>query len=166
MIAGGARRWVDIEVHATIERSYASLRDSGWQIVIAHAYEQALDFRDVDYTQKIAIVLGAELEGPSSFAVEHADYSIALPMQGMVESVNVSVAAAIVLFEAQRQRVEAGLYSECRIAEPELSTTLFEWAYPEIARRCQERGLPYPRLDADGQLLGNPLSAGNGTAAS
>ena len=160
MVAGGSRRWVDTQIHATTESAYAALRESGWRLVIAHAGPGSIDYRDVDYTSQLAVVLGAELRGPSTYAIEHADQRISIPMQGMVESLNVSVAAAVILFEAQRQRMRAGLYAECRIPEPEFSTTLFEWAHPEIARRCRERGLAYPPLSDDGDLLVNPLGGG------
>ncbi|MEO0974832.1 MAG: hypothetical protein AAFX85_17225, partial [Pseudomonadota bacterium] len=62
--------------------------------------------------------------------------------------------------EARRQREAAGLYQgPCRLDADEYRTTLFEWGYPHIARRCRERGLPYPALRADGQMEGNPLAA-------
>jgi tRNA (guanosine-2'-O-)-methyltransferase len=70
-----------------------------------------------------------------------------------VTSLNVSVTAALLFFEAQRQRQEAGLYSASRL-DPELySKTLFEWAYPDLAALCRKRGAPYPRLDEHGELL-------------
>lgn len=159
MVAGGSKRWVDIETHATIEAGYAALNDDQFRILVADAGVGAIDFREIDYTERVAIVLGAELEGPSAYALEHADARIRIPMQGMVESLNVSVAAAVILFEAERQRRAANLYAQCRIDEREYLTTLFEWAYPDIARRCRERGLPYPQLADDGQMLENPLRA-------
>ena len=60
-------------------------------------------------------------------------------------------AAALVLFEAQRQRAEAGLYGTARLPEPEFTARLFEWAYPRLAARYRSRGLTYPRLADDGQ---------------
>jgi tRNA (guanosine-2'-O-)-methyltransferase len=101
--------------------------------------------------------VGAELEGPSPVLLEAADLLIGIPMHGAVESLNVSVAAAVILYEAQRQRQRAGLYDTTRLAAADYARTLFEWCHPEIAERCRRRGVPYPALSADGDLLENPL---------
>jgi len=76
----------------------------------------------------------------------------------MVASLNVSVAAALILYEARRQRESAGLYDRRRIADDEYQRRQFEWAHPDLARRCRERGVPYPRLDEHGDLLENPFA--------
>lgn len=158
VMAGGSKRWVDVRVHDSIEAGVDTLRGDGWQLLVANAGPDACDFRDVDYTQRLAIILGAELSGPSRHALEHADLAIQIPMQGLVESLNVSVAAAVILFEAQRQRAAAGLYAESRLDPEEFARTLFEWAYPDIARRCRRQRLTYPALSEDGTLLENPFS--------
>ena len=160
MMAGGSRRWVEVVTHSSVADAATGLRAAGWQLAAAHAEHGARDYRDVDYTQRIAVIFGAELYGPSEQALEHADLSIRIPMHGLVESLNVSVAAAVILFEAERQRREAGLYDRSRLDPEEFESTLFEWAYPDIARRCRARDLPYPPLADDGALLGNPLARG------
>jgi tRNA (guanosine-2'-O-)-methyltransferase len=158
MIAGGVQNWVQLTLHATSEAALAVLRAEGWQLVAAHSGPGARDFRDVDYTRKVAIILGAELVGPSQAALEQADTHVAIPMQGLGESVNVSVAGAVILFEAQRQRLAAGLYAQSRLTPEEFEAALFEWSYPDIARRCRELKRRYPRLTADGQLVENPFA--------
>jgi tRNA (guanosine-2'-O-)-methyltransferase len=79
----------------------------------------------VDYTRPTAIVLGAEKWGVSEEALALADGLIHIPMLGMVQSLNVSVAAAVILFEAQRQRLQAGLYDRPRL-DPELYQKILE----------------------------------------
>lgn len=158
MIAGGVQNWVELRLHATSEAALAALRAEGWRLVAAHSGPGARDFRDVDYTRKVAIILGAELVGPSQAALEQADTHVAIPMQGLGESVNVSVAGAVILFEAQRQRLAAGLYAQSRLTPEEFDAALFEWSYPDIARRCRELDRRYPRLTADGQLVENPFA--------
>src|SRR5690606_9624938 len=81
MIAGGAKRYVEVTLHATIEAAVRALRADGWSLVVAHAGPEARDFRDVDYTRKVAIVAGAELRGPSAAVLTNADAQIAIPMQ-------------------------------------------------------------------------------------
>jgi tRNA (guanosine-2'-O-)-methyltransferase len=78
MIAGGAKRWVDVVLHPSIEAGIARLRADGWRLLAAHGGPRARDFRDVDYTAKVAVVLGAELMGVSSAALEQADVHIAI----------------------------------------------------------------------------------------
>jgi tRNA (guanosine-2'-O-)-methyltransferase len=158
MIAGGVKNWVEIELHASIEDALAALRSDGWRLVVAHAAPRALDFRAIDYTAKVAVVVGAELVGPSTAVLAAADDVVAIPMQGLGTSVNVSVAAAVILFEAERQREAAGFYAAQRLEPAEAERTLFEWAYPEIARRCRELRKPYPPLAPDGTILLNPFA--------
>jgi tRNA (guanosine-2'-O-)-methyltransferase len=158
MIAGGVKNWVELALHASIEDALAELRCGGWRLVVAHAGPDSRDFRSVDYTAKIAVVVGAELVGPSPAVLAAADALIAIPMQGLGASVNVSVAAAVILFEAQRQRQAAGLYDAPRLDPVELERALFEWSYPAIARRCRELRKPYPPLTADGTIVLNPFA--------
>ena len=157
MVSGGSRRWVEMEIHEDVDEALEQLRNTGWRLVAAHPTETATDYREVDYTSKTAILLGAELDGLTPRLVEEADLTVTVPMEGMVASLNVSVAAALILYEAQRQRRAAGLYETSRLPADELRTTLFEWAYPEIAERCRQRGIPYPELAEDGSLTRNPL---------
>jgi tRNA (guanosine-2'-O-)-methyltransferase len=159
MIAGGSKRWVGVERHETVAEAFGSLRASGLRILTAHVGAAATDFRAVDYKLPTAIVVGSELEGPSPYAVDNADGSIAIPMHGLVESLNVSVAAAIVLYEAERQRSAAGLYARPPPDPVAFDKTLFEWAHPKIARRCHELGVDYPPLAVDGTLEFNPFDS-------
>ena len=75
-------------------------------------------------------------------------------MRGMVQSLNVSVAAATLLFEALRQRRAAGLLPSGGEGVPaELyRQRLFEWAYPQVADWCRQQGRPYPDLDDEGAI--------------
>lgn len=154
----GSSRWTRLHTHASITSATEHLRQQGFQLLAAHLSDAAVDFRSADYCKPTAVILGTELDGVSAEGIEQADGHIVVPMMGMVESLNVSVAAAVILYEAQRQRAEAGLYEESRIPADQFADILFEWCYPDIARRCRERGRAYATLDEDGQMLSNPLS--------
>jgi tRNA (guanosine-2'-O-)-methyltransferase len=157
MIAGSAKHWVAVTLHRSARVGLAALREEGWRIVAAHGGGKR-DYRDVDYTAKVAVVVGAEAVGLSDAARAAADDQIAIPMQGLGTSLTVSVALGIILAEAGRQRIAAGLYEKSRLTPEERDRTLFEWSYPEIAERCRQQGRPYPALTADGQLASNPLT--------
>jgi tRNA (guanosine-2'-O-)-methyltransferase len=72
----------------------------------------------------------------------------------MVQSLNVSVAAALILYEAERQRRSAGLYDRQRIEQEEYDRLLFEWTQPKVAQYCRRHGIPYPLLDDEGGIIG------------
>lgn len=151
--AGGSQRWVRVRVHRELAPAATGLTRRGFRLLAAHPSPLATDFRRIDYTTPTAILLGQEKDGLSEAALAAADERIRIPLEGMVTSLNVSVATALILFEAQRQRRAAGLYDRSRL-DPELfDATLFEWAYPELAEVCRRRDHPYPRLDDDGRIL-------------
>ena len=75
-------------------------------------------------------------------------------MRGMTQSLNVSVACAIVLYEAMRQRDAAGLYGSRQLEREQRAKQRFEWLHPALTRYCRERGLPYPELDEEGNVVG------------
>lgn len=153
-ISGGVRRYVGVKTHPTIEDACDRLREQGFRLLAAHPHPQAVDYREADYTRPTAIVLGQERDGVTDEALERMDQLVALPMLGLGASLNVSVAGALFLFEAQRQRAAAGLYERSRLEAEEIEKTLFEWAYPKLAKHCRKIGFPYPPLSEDGELLG------------
>lgn len=155
-ISAGAGKWVTVHTHPTLEEAMTALRGQGFRILAATLSARAVDYRGVDYTRPTAILVGAEKFGVSPPGLAGADGHIAIPMHGFVESLNVSVATALVLFEAQGQRLRAGLYDRPRLDPETRRRTLFEWGYPLVARACRERGLPYPELDAEGGLVDPP----------
>lgn len=112
----------------------------------------ARHYREIDYCKPTAIVLGAEIKGVSQAASALVDANVYLPMVGMVESFNVSVACAVILMEVERQRSAQGMYASCRIKSEERARLFFQWAHPLVARYCDERGLAYPDVREDGEI--------------
>lgn len=151
--SGGTLQWLPIVTHANVDDAIAALRGRGMRLIAAHFSDKAVDFREEDYTGPVAIVLGAELDGVSPAAVTAADAHVTIPMLGMAASLNVSVAAALILYEAQRQRVAAGRYDD-PAPIPDRDRRLFEWTWPKLARLCRARGVPYPPLTENGELAG------------
>ncbi|PYE54251.1 tRNA (guanosine(18)-2'-O)-methyltransferase TrmH [Deinococcus yavapaiensis] len=150
--SGSAEKWVRVEQHASVLEAVEGLQARGFQVLATHLSERAVDYRTLDYTRPTCVLLGAEKWGVSAAAASGADHNVVIPMLGMVQSLNVSVAAATILFEAQRQRLAAGMYDAPSIPFEEFERTLFEWAYPELAPVYLERGEAYPALSEDGEL--------------
>jgi len=152
----GSQKWVPLHAHATTEDAIAALKARGFRLYGTHLSQGAIDYRDCDFTGPTAFLLGAEKWGLSAAAAAAVDQAIVIPMTGMVQSLNVSVATAILLFEALRQRHRAGLIpvqGEGIPGGPEAyDRILFRWAYPQVADWCERQGLPYPALTAEGEI--------------
>ena len=148
----GAEKWVSIKTHESAEDALKHLKSNNFQLIAAHLSDVAIDYREVDYTQPVALVLGSELFGVSDKTLAHIDRQIIIPMMGVTQSLNVSVACAIVLYEAQRQRKVAGMYEQCRLDDETLARQRFEWLHPVLADYCQKHHLDYPVLDQSGDL--------------
>ncbi len=153
--SAGARNWVAVETHDSIDSAVDEFKQQKMQIVATNLSENAVDFREIDYTKPTAIILGGEKHGISKHALEMADQDIIIPMVGMVQSLNVSVASALILFEAQRQRQLAGMYDReiSALSEEVIHTTLFERGHPVLAKVAKRKKLPYPPLDNEGQII-------------
>ena len=152
-VAQGSEKWVNLHFHADIQTAIKHLQQNNHKVYAAHLSDVAIDYRQVDYTQPTAILLGTEKWGVTSEAADLVDGHIVIPMQGMVQSLNVSVANAVILFEAQRQRLEAGLYDRVSLDPQTYHQTVFEWGYPDIADMYRREGKPYPNLGEEGEIL-------------
>jgi len=151
--AAGSQNWIDVHNHHKTTDAIAAMKAQGMQILVTNLSDTAIDFREVDYTKPTAIILGQEKFGASATALALADQDIIIPMVGMVQSLNVSVACSVVLYEAQRQRQLAGMYNKPRLSEERRQRTLFEGGHPIFAEACQRKRLPYPAIDEDGQIV-------------
>jgi tRNA (guanosine-2'-O-)-methyltransferase len=150
--AAGSQHWVKVTTYTSIQEGVADLKGRGFQVLAAHLSDSAQPYDQLDFTQPTAFLMGAELEGVSDEAAELVDGHVIIPMQGMVESLNVSVVAALLLSEACRQRRQAGFFDAPRLPEADYQHLFFEACYPDLARRCRERKVAYPRLLENGDL--------------
>ncbi len=157
--SGSAQKWVALRVHDTLEAALAEVRGQGMQVLAAHFSERAVRYDTVDYTRPTCIVFGNEKEGVTAACAAAVDGHVIIPMLGMVSSLNVSVATAVVLFEAQRQRRRAGHYDRPRLSARERNDQAVRWLYPRQARRFEQRGLPLPQLLPDGRLPAGAVPA-------
>jgi tRNA (guanosine-2'-O-)-methyltransferase len=151
----GSQKWVALHRHERTTDAIARLKADGFRIYGTHLGTDAVDYRSCDFTGPTAFVLGAEKWGLSEATAAAIDQPIVIPMAGMVQSLNVSVANAILLFEALRQRQAKGcLPSQGEGVAPErYGPLLFEWAYPQVADWCRREGRPYPALSPEGAIL-------------
>jgi tRNA (guanosine-2'-O-)-methyltransferase len=126
-VAGSAQKWLTLRRHYSVEEAYAALRAQGLQVYATGLDARAISPHEVDFTQPLAIVLGNENRGVSDKALAQADGIVSIPMRGMVQSVNITVAAGMLLYEAQCQRANAGFYDAPRLPEVEWRAILQRW---------------------------------------
>jgi tRNA (guanosine-2'-O-)-methyltransferase len=144
-----------VKTHQTIESAVAKMKAKGMQVLATHLSDKAVDFRTIDYTRPTCILLGQEKTGISPEALALADSDIVIPMVGMVQSLNVSVASALILYEAQRQRQNAGMYQReiSPLTHKEQQRLLFEGGYPVLSNVAKRKKLPRPLIDEAGQIV-------------
>lgn len=126
-VSASALKWLSVERHETIEDCYERLRKDGFRILVTALREECLDLHEIDLTMPTALVFGNEMDGCTETAVDTADGTLLIPMMGMVQSLNISVACAVTLYEALRQRRVAGAYDEAKLPESTRRETLSYW---------------------------------------
>lgn len=126
--SASAFKWVDREKFKSVDSCFSKLRDEGFTIYASHISADAKNLYDLDFTGKVAIVLGNEHRGISEEAAELADVRFEIPMFGMVQSLNVSVSAAITIYEALRQRKLKGMYNKPSLSSIDREEKIAEWS--------------------------------------
>jgi tRNA (guanosine-2'-O-)-methyltransferase len=154
--AMGSNRWVTTHTHPNLVSGIEPLKAQGKQVLAAHFSDKAVDFRSIDYTKPTVILVGSEKFGVSDEAAELADEHVLIPMLGMVQSLNVSVATAIILYEAQRQREQAGLYDTRQLDDEICEMLRFEWLHPQVKSFCEKYQIRTPKIDENGDIADEP----------
>ncbi len=118
--SASSKKWVDQRRFDSTQECITKLKEEGFKIYGSILSDNAEDIYNIDFTDKVAIVMGNEHRGISDEIIESVDKHIYIPMRGMIQSLNVSVATAVILYEAQRQRALKGLYDKSELAEDKL----------------------------------------------
>lgn len=98
-IARGAVNWLTLHFFTSTEDCYAELKAQGYSIVATTPHENDMLISEVPVTKPLALVFGTEETGLSQYALAHADMYAKIPMYGFIESFNISVSAAICMYE-------------------------------------------------------------------
>jgi tRNA (guanosine-2'-O-)-methyltransferase len=126
-ISTRADKWLEIDVHGFVADCLVPLKKAGFTIVATHLQAESVPYTDVDYTRPTALVFGSESEGISTDALAFADKIVRIPMLGMVQSLNLSVSVAVILYEALRQRAAKGFLKKPRLPTPEFERLKKQW---------------------------------------
>ena len=125
--SASAKKWIQRTRHIDAASMVEDLRGQGMQILRTGFSETAKPVTAFDFTRPTAVILSNEHRGTSPELAELVQDEIYIPMHGMVQSFNVSVAAAIILYEASTQRDRAGMYETSSFPEDELEKLKAEW---------------------------------------
>lgn len=125
--SSSANKWLGRRKHTTVDECYAALRKEGFTVYATHLGKDAVSLYDVDLTKPVALVFGNEHRGVSEEAASNADINIQIPMMGMIQSLNVSVACAVTLYEVMRQRLANSAYASPKLSPVQLKALFDDW---------------------------------------
>lgn len=133
--SGGSRRWVDVHYYTDANACFQHVKQGYQRVLSTQLSETASSLYKLDLTQPTAFLFGNEHDGLSSEAAAYADGNFVIPQVGMAESLNISVACAVTLYETFRQRDAQGFY---QASNP---TDWHEQLYQEYIRRHEDRDI-------------------------
>ncbi len=108
--ASSARKWVDVYLYRDVDKCFRDLKSKYDYIYGTHLSVESVSLYELDLTKSVALVFGNEHAGISDEVLKYLDGNFIIPQVGMVQSLNISVSAAVSLYEALRQREKAGMY--------------------------------------------------------
>jgi tRNA (guanosine-2'-O-)-methyltransferase len=126
-ISTRADKWLEIAVHPGPAACLEPLKKAGFEIVATHLGADAGPYTDADLAKPVALVFGSEAEGISDACLAYADKVVRIPMLGMVQSLNLSVSVAVMLYEALRQRAVKGSSDTSRLPAAEFARLRKQW---------------------------------------
>jgi len=129
--SSSAAKWLTIHQYENAEECFAAVRKDYSTILTTHLSSDAVDLYSVDLTKRVALVFGNEHSGVSEEIRALADGNFVIPQQGIIRSLNISVACAVTLYEAFRQKKSAGHYDQPKINGERYNELFKEWGFKE-----------------------------------
>ena len=129
--SSSAAKWLTIHQYTDTAECVAELRKRYQKIYTTHLATDAVGLYEIDFTQSTALVFGNEHDGVSEEIRALADGNFIIPQMGIIQSLNISVACAVSIYEAMRQKTFAGQYAESRIPPERLAEIKKAWGFHE-----------------------------------
>jgi tRNA (guanosine-2'-O-)-methyltransferase len=129
--SSSAAKWLTIHQFENTEECFAALRQHYTNILTTHLSSDAVGLHEIDFTQPTALVFGNEHAGVSEEARALANGNFIIPQMGIIQSLNISVACAVSIYEACRQKKVAGHYDKVSLPAERMDTLLNEWGFAE-----------------------------------
>ena len=131
--SSSAADWLTIHQYTDAAACFAELRKKYDRILTTHLSSDASSLYELDLTTRIALVFGNEHSGVSEEIRALSDGNFLIPQVGIIKSLNISVACAVTLYEAFRQRKAAGQYDQRNLPEPQFNELLKKWGRGMLA---------------------------------
>lgn len=132
--SSSAAKWLTVHQYNNTEECFTALRNKYSRILTTHLSSDALSLYELNLVQSVALVFGNEHAGVSDEIRAMADGNFIIPQVGMIQSLNISVACAVSVYEAFRQKNQAGHYATQKMQGEEFSTLSKQWGlYDEKA---------------------------------
>lgn len=125
--SAGVAKWMTLRHHATVEECFSALREADCRVYGTSLHGSPRSLYAHDLTGAVAIVFGNEHRGISQDVVDRVDGTMKIPIVGFVESLNISVACAVTLYEAMRQRIDAGAYDRSEKRDRSVEERMKSW---------------------------------------
>ena len=122
-----AAEWLTIHQFDNVEDCFKELRSKYEKILVTHLSEHSRELHQVDFTQSLALVFGNERFGVGEEIRALSDGDLIIPQVGIIKSLNISVACAVTLYEAFRQKTIAGHYNSSRLPKAQFEQLKEEW---------------------------------------
>lgn len=129
--SSSAAKWLSIHQFTNAEACFTELRKRYKKIYTTHLSADAVGLHDLNLTEPVALVFGNEHSGVSEEIIAMADGNFIIPQVGIIKSLNISVACAVCLYEAYRQKDIAGHYAQPKLDEKRLEVLREEWGFTE-----------------------------------
>lgn len=129
-VTKGAETWVKVEKMPNNLDSLKEIKNRGYKILAVSPENNATMLPDYEVKEPIALVFGTELEGVSDEILDFADETLAIPMYGFTKSFNVSVAAAICMYELKQKLMKSGI--DYKLSEEKLLEMKIRWTVNSI----------------------------------
>ncbi len=128
-ITQGSHKWIEVtKIDNNNRLSFLEQKQKeGYQIVATSLSKSSISYTKIDYTKPTIVVVGNEKDGVDKDILNISNHQIIIPMVGMAQSLNVSVATAVILFEAKRQREEANMYNSTQLSKDEYTKLYNKW---------------------------------------
>jgi tRNA (guanosine-2'-O-)-methyltransferase len=131
--SSSAHKWLTVHQYDDINKCFDHLREQFDKILTTHLSSDAVSLYEVDLTERLALVFGNEHSGVSEEVRNLADGNFIIPQVGMIRSLNISVACAVTLYEAFRQKQEKGHYAKQSLAADQYNSLSNQWGlYEEV----------------------------------
>lgn len=126
--SSSAAKWLTIHQYSDAAACFADLRKKYSRILSTHLSADARPLYEIDFTPSLALVFGNEHSGVSEDILSYTDGNFIIPQVGIIQSLNISVACAVTIYEAFRQKRVAGHYAQRRLSPEQYQKLWAEWS--------------------------------------